>query len=81
MKDLSLLNRDLSQTIIVDNSPLSYMFHPKNAIGCGTFIDDMRDRELGVIASFCEEILNAKDVRDHMHRYPDYLIQSGAFAS
>lgn len=28
MKDLSTLNRDISQTIIVDNSPMSYIFHP-----------------------------------------------------
>ena len=28
VKDLSLLNRDISQTIIVDNSPMSYIFHP-----------------------------------------------------
>ena len=28
VKDLSLLNRDISQVIIVDNSPMSYTFHP-----------------------------------------------------
>jgi hypothetical protein len=28
VKDLSLLNRDVSQCIIVDNSPMSYTFHP-----------------------------------------------------
>lgn len=28
VKDLSLLNRDITQTIIVDNSPMSYIFHP-----------------------------------------------------
>ena len=28
VKDLSLLNRDVSQCIIVDNSPMSYSFHP-----------------------------------------------------
>jgi TFIIF-interacting CTD phosphatase-like protein len=46
VKDLSLLNRDLSQTIIVDNSPMSYIFHPENAIDCGSFIDDLGDIEL-----------------------------------
>jgi len=81
VKDLSLLDRDLNHCVIIDNSPLSYMFHPKNAIGCGTFIDDLRDRELPVIADFLREIEHAKDVREHMQRYPDYLIQSGAFAS
>ncbi|RYY68964.1 hypothetical protein EON63_24225 [archaeon] len=28
VKDLSLLGRDISQTIIVDNAPTSYIFHP-----------------------------------------------------
>ena len=32
VKDLSLLNRDLGQTIIVDNSPLSYLFHRGDAM-------------------------------------------------
>jgi RNA polymerase II subunit A small phosphatase-like protein len=36
VKDLSLLNRDISQTIIVDNSPMSYIFHPgeRSSKGC-----------------------------------------------
>ena len=46
VKDLSLLDRDLSQSIIIDNSPSSYLFHPENAIDCTSFIDDMYDREL-----------------------------------
>lgn len=28
VKDLSLINRDLNRTIIIDNSPMSYIFHP-----------------------------------------------------
>jgi TFIIF-interacting CTD phosphatase-like protein len=28
VKDLTVLNRDISQTIIVDNSPMSYIFQP-----------------------------------------------------
>lgn len=31
-QDLSKLGRDLSQVLIVDNSPASYIFHPENAV-------------------------------------------------
>jgi RNA polymerase II subunit A small phosphatase-like protein len=67
VKDLSLLDRDISQTIIIDNSPMSYIFHPRNAIGCSSFIDDPNDRELESIARFLTKIHEAKDVRDHLH--------------
>jgi len=71
VKDLSLLDREISQTIIVDNSPLSYMFHPANAIGCTTFIDDVEnDRELDSIGRFMISILNAADVRDELCKWP-----------
>jgi len=71
VKDLSLLNRDLARCIIVDNSPLSYMFHPQNAIGCSTFIDDVEhDRELHSIGRFLLSILDAADVRDELHKWP-----------
>eukprot|EP01035_Chromulina_nebulosa_P030398 gene30398-40388_t len=46
VKDLSLLQRDISQTIIVDNSPMSYIFHPENAIDCVSFFDNPADFEL-----------------------------------
>jgi len=63
VKDLSLLNRDLSQTIIVDNSAASYIFHPENAIDCSSFIDDPSDRELNQIGNFLNGIKGVKDVR------------------
>jgi Dullard-like phosphatase family protein len=47
VKDLSLVGRDVSGTIIVDNSPASFLFQPENAILCGTFIDDPRDACVG----------------------------------
>lgn len=62
VKDLSLLNRDLSQSIIVDNSPASYIFHPENAIDCSSYIDDPRDQELDQIGSFLEGVKDVKDV-------------------
>lgn len=63
VKDLSLIDRDLSQSIIVDNSPNSYLFHPDNAIDCSSFIDDPADRELIQIGGFLKNIHDAEDVR------------------
>jgi RNA polymerase II subunit A small phosphatase-like protein len=67
VKDLSLLDRDISQTIIIDNSPNSYLFHPRNAIACSSFIDDMEDRELFSINSFLTKISGVEDVRAHVN--------------
>lgn len=33
VKDLSRLGRELHKTLILDNSPASYIFHPENAVG------------------------------------------------
>ena len=46
VKDLLCLGRPLQDSIIIDNSPHSYVFQPDNALPIGTFIDDPTDREL-----------------------------------
>ena len=63
VKDLSLLNRDINSTIIVDNSPMSYKFHPENAIDCSSFLYDPRDVELWQIGDFLCGIRGCEDVR------------------
>jgi len=63
VKDLSLLNRDIKNTIIVDNSPASYKFHPENAIDCSSFFDDPNDNELWIIGKFLTTIRSCDDVR------------------
>ncbi|EEY57388.1 nuclear LIM factor interactor-interacting protein cleavage-specific form, putative [Phytophthora infestans T30-4] len=65
VKDLSLLDRDITQTIIVDNSPMAYAFHPRNAIGCSSFYDDLNDRELQSIGRFLTKFQDVEDVRNH----------------
>lgn len=65
VKDLSLLNRNLRHSIIVDNSPVSYKFHPENAIDCTSFIDDPDDVEMWQIADFLTSIKAVDDVRPH----------------
>jgi len=72
VKDLSLLNRDVSQCIIVDNSQMSYSFHPENAIDCFSYIDDPKDVELWEIADFLENIKNVKDVRNFCRNWKEW---------
>ena len=72
VKDMSLIDRDLSQSIIVDNSPSSYLFHPENAIDCSSFIDDPRDRELDQIAAFLKGIKDVKDVRGVCQKWREW---------
>ncbi|NXG38848.1 CTDS2 phosphatase, partial [Dromaius novaehollandiae] len=45
VKDLSLLGRDLHKTLILDNSPASYIFHPGNAVSPGPGEGPRRPRQ------------------------------------
>ena len=63
VKDLSTMGRPLQSTIIVDNSPGSYLFHPENAIAIGTWIDDDDDVELHDLGSFLAT-LSSEDTKD-----------------
>jgi len=63
VKDLSLLGRKLEHTLIIDNSPFSYMFQPDNAIPCTSWFNDKLDRELYDLVPFLlEQIVPAEDV-------------------
>ena len=56
VKDLSKLGRELNRTIIIDNSPASYLFQPQNAIPCSSWFDDKNDTLLkGMSLSICTE--------------------------
>jgi hypothetical protein len=69
LQDLSLLGRDARYTIIVDNSPASYLFQPENALACNSFIDDLTDQELYVLMDFLDELRRAKDVRKVLRQW------------
>ncbi len=56
VKDLSLLGRPIESVIIVDNAPVSYMFHPENSMASESFIEDPNDRELLEMIPFLESI-------------------------
>eukprot|EP00611_Tribonema_gayanum_P006361 TRINITY_DN1565_c0_g1_i1.p1 TRINITY_DN1565_c0_g1~~TRINITY_DN1565_c0_g1_i1.p1 ORF type:complete len:232 (-),score=29.07 TRINITY_DN1565_c0_g1_i1:534-1229(-) len=68
IKDLTRLrnNKNLMNTIIVDNSPIAYKFQPENAIDCTTWLGDPLDVELHLIADFLETVKDVNDVREYV---------------
>lgn len=66
VKDLSRLGRELSQVVIVDNSPASYIFHPDNAIPVQSWFDDMNDTELHDLIPFFEALAKVDNVYTYM---------------
>ncbi|XP_003977760.1 CTD small phosphatase-like protein isoform X1 [Takifugu rubripes] len=62
VKDLSRLGRKLSNVIIVDNSPASYIFHPENAVPVQSWFDDMNDTELLDLLPFFEGLSKEEEV-------------------
>jgi len=63
VKDLNKLGRDLKSTVIVDNSPTSYLFHPENAIPCETWFDDETDTELDDLTPILRDMTKCDNVR------------------
>ncbi|KAI6655012.1 Carboxy-terminal domain RNA polymerase II polypeptide A small phosphatase 1 [Oopsacas minuta] len=63
VKDLSKLGRDLTTTVIIDNSPASYSFHPGNAVPISTWFDDPNDTELRDLIPFFEGLNKVDNVQ------------------
>lgn len=63
IKNLSQIGRPLSEIIILDNSPASYIFHPQHAIPISSWFSDAHDNELLDIIPFLEDLAK-EDVED-----------------
>ncbi|CAG6021946.1 carboxy-terminal domain RNA polymerase II polypeptide A small phosphatase 2 [Menidia menidia] len=62
VKDLSRLGRDLQKTLILDNSPSSYIFHPDNAVPVVSWFDDVDDVELLNLLPVFEELSQSDNI-------------------
>lgn len=63
IKDLSSVEPDLSRVMILDNSPLSYLFHQDNAIPIQGWINDPTDNDLMHLVPMLEGLQYVHDVR------------------
>lgn len=68
VKDLTCLGRELSQTVIVDNAPYSYAFHPQNALPISTFIDNKNDNELLNAVPYLRDLARCENTRQYLKR-------------
>ncbi|KAL1985096.1 hypothetical protein VTN96DRAFT_8225 [Rasamsonia emersonii] len=63
IKDLSSVEPDLSKVMILDNSPISYIFHEDNAIPIKGWISDPTDNGLLNLIPMLEALQYVTDVR------------------
>ena len=63
-KNLSIINKDLKDVIIVDNNPVSYAFNNENGIPILTWIDNPNDTELVKMIPLLKYLSKVNDVRN-----------------
>ena len=64
IKDLNAIGRELKDTIIIDNNPISYAFNKDNGIPILTWMTNQNDDELMKMIPLLEMLSTVEDVRE-----------------
>ncbi|KAJ3599925.1 hypothetical protein NHX12_033879 [Muraenolepis orangiensis] len=73
IKDLTMLERDLSKTVILDNAPHTYPYHLINTVPIKSWTGEQDDRELQRLIQYMEKLSSAEDFRDVLKRRKDHI--------
>lgn len=77
VKDLTHLGRTLESTIIIDNSPFSYLFQPDHAIPIATWFNDDSDRQLLDLLPFLDDLEAQPEVSPTLRNQKWNFLQIG----
>ena len=59
----------MRDVIILDNSPIAYLFQPENALPIKSWFDDKNDTELQQTAAVLEKLAGVEDVRNYIKQF------------
>lgn len=79
VKDLSVLNRDLSRVVVIDHDMRNLKYHRENAIEVPKWTGDPSDTALLDLVEFLESLAkeNVSDVREHLSGLRGVSIKQG----
>jgi len=67
LKDLSVVRKDLSKVILVDNNPVSFLMQPSNGIPVPSFYGNANDRTFDSLTKVLNSLRDVDDVRPRLH--------------